>query len=58
MKQPKYTDLRYPNGYVRSANTDVSKTFRRARERIKAQAEQAARDQAEAQAKVRKMERK
>ncbi len=55
MKQPKYTDLRYPHGYVRAANTDVSKTFRRVRERLKVEAEQKERDAAEAEAKVRTM---
>ena len=58
MKAPKYTDLRYPHGYVRAANTDVSKTFRRVRERIKAQAEQAAKDEQERVEKVRRMGRK
>ena len=55
MKTPRYSDLRYPNGYVRAAATDVRKTFRRIRERLKAEAEQAAKDQAEAEAKVRQM---
>ena len=57
MKAPKYTDLRYPHGYVRAANTDVSKTFRRIRERLKAEAEQAAKDAAEAEAKTVQMRR-
>lgn len=52
MKTPRYTDLRYPHGYVRAAATDVRKTFARIR---KAQAEkeraaQAAADAAKAEA--------
>ena len=56
MKTPRYTDLRYQNGYVKAANTDVSKTFRRERERIKAAAEQAAKDDQERAEKVRALE--
>ena len=54
-KTPRYTDLRYPHGYVRAANTDVSKTFRRVRERLKAEAEQLAKDETERAEKVRAM---
>ena len=56
MKQPKYTDAhKYPNAYRKSTATDIRLTFRRERERLKAAAEQAARDQAEAEAKVRSL---
>ncbi len=58
MKAPKFTDAhKYPNGYRKAASTDVRLTFRRERERLKAAAEQAARDQAEQEAKVRTMRR-
>ena len=52
MKQPKYTDLRYPNGYVRAAATDVRKTFARIRKAAaeKERAVQAAADAAKAEA--------
>ena len=59
MKSPRYTDQhKYPNGYRKAANTDVAATFRRVRLEQQRAAEQAAKDSAEAQAKVRKMERK
>ena len=58
MKTPRYTDQhKYPQGYRKAAATDVRLTFRRERERIKALAEQAAKDSAEAEAKVRTMKR-
>ena len=58
MKQPKYTDQhKYPSGYTRSGHTDVAKTFRRIRLEQQRLAEQAAKDQAEAEAKVRTMKR-
>lgn len=38
MKTPNYTDMaRYPNGYVRAEQTDVGKTFARARAAMEAQ---------------------
>lgn len=56
MKTVRYTDShKYPNGYRKAAATDVRATFRRIRERLKAEAEQAAKDAAEVQEKVRKM---
>ena len=56
MKTPRYTDgHKYPTGYRKAASTDVRLTFRRAREKLKADAEQAAKDAAEAEAKVRQM---
>ena len=55
MKTPRYCDGRYTTGYRKAANTDVRATFRRIRERLKAEAEQAAKDAAEAEAKVRTM---
>lgn len=56
-KIPRYTDNRYPNGYVRAASTDIGKTFRRVRAELKAKAEQEAKDDAERQEKVRRMAR-
>ena len=54
MKTPRFTDgHKYPNGYRKAAATDVRLTFRRERERLKAAAEQASRDQAEQEAKDR-----
>ena len=59
MAKPKFTDAaRYPNGYRDSKHTNVAATFRRERERLKAAAEQAAKDEAERQEKVRRMARK
>ena len=59
MKTPRYTDgHKYPQGYRKAAATDVRLTFRRARERLKAAAEQVAKDEAERQEKVRRMARK
>ena len=58
MKQPKYTDLRYPNGYTPAAATDLEKTFRRIRAEQKAAAELEARNKAEAEQKTRPMRRK
>ena len=55
MKQPKYCDNRYPFGYTRAAATDVRKTFRRERERLKQEAEAAAKEEAERAEKVRKI---
>ena len=56
MKAPRYTDAhKYPNGYRKAAATDVRSTFRRERERIKAAAEQAAKDAQEVAAKVRRL---
>ncbi len=56
MRAPKFTDAhRYANGYRDSKRTDIRLTFRRERERLKAAAEQAERDRAEAEAKVRKI---
>lgn len=50
MKTPRYTDShKYPTGYRKAAATDVRLTFRRERERLKAQAEQVAKDEAERQ---------
>ena len=58
MKAPRWTDAhKYPQGYRKAANTDVAATFRRVRERIKAQAEQAAKDEAERAEKLRPMKR-
>lgn len=39
MKTPRYTDLRYLNGYRRSVETDVRATFRRVERERAAQAE-------------------
>ena len=56
MKQPRLTDThRWPNGYRRSAETDISKTFARVRVEQKKAAEQAALDAAELDAKLRPM---
>ena len=56
MRAPKFTDgHKYPNGYRKAAATDVRLTFRRERERLKAAAEQAAKDEVERQAKVRRL---
>ena len=56
MKTPRYTDgHKYPQGYRKAAATDVRLTFRRERERLKAAAEQAAKDEVERQAKVRRL---
>ena len=56
MKQPKYTDAhKYPNAYRKSTATDIRLTFRRERERLKAEAEQAAKDAQEVAAKVRRL---
>ena len=56
MKSPRYTDAhKYPNGYRKAASTDVRATFRRERERLKAAAEQAAKDAEEVAAKVRRL---
>lgn len=56
MKTPRYTDIhKYANGYRKAAATDVRLTFRRERERLKVEAEQAARDASEVQEKVRRM---
>lgn len=52
MKTPRYTDLRYPNGYKPAAQTDIRKTFARIRAEQKAKAEQEARNAAEAAAKT------
>ena len=57
MKSPRYCDGRYEHGYTRAASTDVRKTFRRERERLKLEAEAAAKDEAERLAKVRRMGR-
>ena len=56
-KTPRYSDGRYPHGYRKAANTDVRATFRRIRERLKAEAEQAAKDAAEREAKTVQMRR-
>lgn len=41
MKEPRYTDLyRYGNGYRRAVDTDIAKTFERARAEHKQRAEQ------------------
>ena len=56
MKAPRYTDQsRYPNGYRKSANTDVAATFRRVRLEQSKAAEQAAIDAVEREAKLRPM---
>ena len=56
MKSPKYTDAhKYPNAYRKSTATDIRLTFRRERERLKAEAEQAAKDAQEVAAKVRRL---
>lgn len=56
MKPPRYTDAhKYPTGYRKAASSDVRATFRRVRERLKAEAEAAAKNAAEVEAKVRKM---
>lgn len=55
MKTPRYTDLRYPNGYKSAAQTDIRKTFARIRAEQKAKAEQDARNAAEAAAKTTKL---
>ena len=56
MKPPRYTDSsRWPNGYRRAAETDISKTFARVRAEQKKAAEQAAIDAAEREAKLRPM---
>ena len=39
MKQPRFTDNRYPNGYVPAARTDIQTTFRRVRRKIEEAAE-------------------
>ena len=58
MKSPRYTDAhKYPTGYRKAASTDVRATFRRIRERLKAEAEQAAKDAAEREAKTVQMRR-
>ena len=57
MKTPRYCDGRYENGYTRAAATDVRKTFRRIRAEQAKAAEQAAKDEQERQAKVRRMGR-
>jgi hypothetical protein len=52
MKTPKYTDLhRYPNGYRKSTETDVTGTFRR----IRREQEQARK---ETEAKVKPIQRR
>ena len=56
-KTPRYSDGRYPHGYRKAANTDVRVTWRKERERLKAAAEQAAKDAAEAEAKTVQMRR-
>jgi len=56
MKPPRFTDMhRWPNGYRRAAETDISKTFARVRVEQKKAAEQAALDAAELDAKLRPM---
>ena len=57
MKQPKYTDLRYPRGYVPAARTNIAATFRRVRLEQQKAAEQAAKDEAERAEKLRPMKR-
>ena len=58
MKTPRFTDsARYPTCYRKAAATDIRLTFRRMRERLKAEAEQSARDESERQEKVRRMGR-
>jgi len=57
-KAVRYTDTtRYPNGYRKSAETNIQLTFRRVREKLKIEAEQAARDEAERNEKLRPMRR-
>lgn len=56
MKQPKFTDAaKYPHGYRRSAETDITVTFRRIKAEQKAAAEAQAQADAEAKAKVQPM---
>ena len=58
MKTPRYTDAdRWPNGYRRAAETDISKTFARVRAEQKRQAEQDAKNAAEAQEKMRPLKK-
>ena len=58
MKTPRFTDShKYPNGYRKAAATDIRATFRRYRAEQKALAEEAERNQAEAQQKVKKLAR-
>lgn len=43
MKTPRYTDShKYPHGYKKAAETNVEATFRREREKLKANAAEAA----------------
>ena len=52
MPKPRYTDkARYPNGYIRASETNVSETFRRIRE-------QQAKDAAERKEKVEPIRKK
>ncbi len=39
MKQPKFTDKRYPHGYTSAANTNIQVTFRRIRREMAEAAE-------------------
>ena len=58
MRQPNYTDTRYPFGYRPSAQTDIRKTFARVRAEQKAKEAEAASNQAEAQSKTLHLPRK
>ena len=56
MKPIKYTDsLRYPHGYKRAAETDITRTFARARAANEAKRKEQEENAAEATAKVRAM---
>ena len=58
MKAPRYTDTtKYPNGYRKSTNTDISVAFRRVRLEQSRVAEQAVKDEVERIEKLRPMRR-
>ena len=58
MKNPRYTDTRYPHGYRPAAQTDIRKTFARVRAAQAKAAEQAAADAAEREQKLMPLKRR